>query len=551
MTQTRPFSAATRIENLERLNHEQFDILIIGGGITGTAAARDAALRGHTVALIDKGDFGCGTSSRSSRLIHGGLRYLEHFQFHLVSESVVERGRLLRNASQLVKPQAFIYPVHWRRFPPYRMLSIGLWLYDLMSLHGGRDVPFHRMLRPEPLAQFEPLITSADVIGAGHYYDATVDDSRLTLLTAKSAHHAGAVVANYAEAVGLMKAGSRVAGVQLRDVLSGRELEAPARVVVNAAGPWVDRVLGLDALAGKSMLRPTKGAHIIVPRSRLPVRHAVVMRSPRDRRPLFIVPWGDFAIVGTTDTDYCERPEDAQADPDDCAYLLESVRALMPGVGLCESDVISTYAGVRPLVAEDADNPAAVSREHVIVESKSGLITVAGGKLTTHRAMAQQLIDQAQKKLGRDSGIAPKSTSTTASTPLAVAGELALPHVPQSTAQHLIEAYGADAIEALRLAESDPALAKPIDPALPYLQAEVRYAVENEMAVTLCDVLMRRTHVIYESADGAARQAGAIASHMGTRLGWDESRMRCEVAEYERQVAMTRAFRKRRMQNAA
>ena len=541
---TRPFSASARTENLDRLNREHFDILIIGGGITGTAAARDAALRGYSVALIDKGDFACGTSSRSSRMIHGGLRYLEHYQLHLVHESVVERGRLLRNAPRLVKPQPFIYPVYRRSHPPYLMLAIALWLYDVMSLRGGRSLPFHRMLPLDRLAQTEPLIEHPAVTGAGRYFDATVDDARFTLLTARSAHHAGAVVANYVEAIGLMKIGNRIIGAHARDTLSGREISVQARVVVNAAGPWVDAVLGLDAPIRKSMLRPTKGAHIIVPHSRLPVREAVVIRSPRDRRPLFVAPWGDLAIVGTTDTDYAERLEEVHACRDDCAYLLESIHALMPGVGLSESDVISAYAGVRPLVAEDTDDPSAVSREHAIVESRSGLITIAGGKYTTHRAMAEQLMDRVQKKLSVDSGIARKPSSVTATTPLVASGEIALPDVPEKTAQHLVGAYGVDVIEVLRLAESDPALAEPIDAALPYLRAEVVYAVEHEMAVTLCDVLMRRTHVIYESIDGALLQSGAIAAQMAARLGWDAVRMQCEVAAYERQVGLARAFRK-------
>lgn len=541
---TTSFSAATRLDNLDRLGREQFDILIIGGGITGTAAARDAVLRGYTVALIEKGDFASGTSSRSSRLIHGGLRYLEHDQFRLVGESVIERGRLLRNASRLVKPQPFIYPVYRRGFPPYFMLSIGLWLYDLMSIRGGRGTPFHRMLRPDQLRQAEPLIGDTNVVGAGRYTDATVDDARLTLLTAKSAHHAGAVVANYAEAVGLIKAGSKIAGAHVRDVLSGRELDVKARAVVNAAGPWVDHVLGLDAPINRSMLRPTKGAHFIVPRPKLPVRDAVVLRSPRDHRPLFVIPWGDFAIVGTTDTDYTCKLEEVAADRDDCAYLLESIHALMPAVQIGESDIISTYAGVRPLVAEDTDDPSAVSREHAIVESKSGLITIAGGKYTTHRAMAEQLIDRVQRKLLLDSGIAPKSASVTAATPLSTSGEIALPDLPETTARHLIEAYGVDVIEVLRLCEDDPALAQPIDPALPYLRAEVIFAAENEMALTLCDVLMRRTHTLYESGDGVLLQAGAIAAELGARLKWDDARMQREVAEYEIQVARTRAFRK-------
>ena len=538
-----PFSITTRAENLDRLAQEQFDILIIGGGITGTAAARDAALRGYTVALIEKADFASGTSSRSSRLIHGGLRYLENYQFGLVAESVLERARLRRNASRLVKPLAFIYPAYRHSFPPYCLLSIGLWLYDLMSIRAGHDTPFHRMLRPDRLAQFEPLIANPEIAGAARYFDAMVDDARLTLLTAKAAHLAGAIVANYAEAIGLLKAGSQIRGAQVRDVCSSREIDVHARVVVNAAGPWVDQVLGLDAPATRSMLRPTKGAHLIVPRARLPVHDAVVLRSPIDKRPLFIVPWGDFSIIGTTDTDYAGRPEDAVADCADCAYLLEAVHAFMPTIQIDESDVISTYAGIRPLIAAEDDDPSAVSREEAMVESKSGLVTIAGGKLTTHRAMAEKLIDHVQVKLRRDFGIAPKSASLTADAPLAVSGEIALPDLPEKTARHLIEAYGADVIEVLRISESDASLAEPIVPDSSYLCAEAIYAVENEMAVSLCDFMLRRTHVMYESNDGALLQAGRIAGVMGAVSGWDDVRMQSEVAEYEKQVMLARAFK--------
>ncbi|HKZ84520.1 MAG TPA: glycerol-3-phosphate dehydrogenase/oxidase [Anaerolineae bacterium] len=540
---SRPFSSATRAENLEWLAREHFDILIIGGGITGCAAARDAAMRGYRVALVEKEDFASGTSSRSSRLIHGGLRYLEHRQFGLVRESVVERARLLRNASRIVKPLSFVYPVYRRRYPRYAVLSIGLWLYDLMSIGGRRGLPRHRMLRADHLAEVEPLVAASHIAGAGYYYDATTDDARLTLLTAKAAHHAGAIVANYAQAVGLLKAGSRIAGAHVRDVSSGHDLEVKARVVVNAAGPWVDRVLGLDAPSERPVLRPTKGAHLVVPRARLPIRSAIAVRSPRDRRAMFLVPWSDFAIVGTTDTDYDGRPEDAVADRDDCAYLLESVRGLAPEVRLDEADVISTYAGVRPLIAVEGRRPSSVSREHAIVESKSGLITIAGGKLTTHRAMAEQLVDRVQDKLLRDSGIARRLACPTANAPLAASGDIALPDLPEKTAAYLVEAYGADVIEVVRIAGSTVGWTDPIVPGLPYLRAEAIYAAEHEMAVTLCDFLMRRTHILHEAQDGALLHAGALAADMGAILGWDDERMQREVAEYEKQVMLARAFR--------
>jgi len=539
----RPFSASTRAENLKRLASERFDILIIGGGITGTAAARDAVLRGYDVALVEKEDFASGSSSRSSRLVHGGLRYLEYRNWGLVSESVVERARLLRNASRIVHPLAFIYPAHRGRYPPYFLMSLGLWLYDLMSIRGGRGTPFHRMLRPDRLVEIEPLIVTSDVVGAGRYFDASVDDARLTLLTAKAAHAAGAVVANYAEVVGLLRVANKVVGAQVRDALSGDEIEVKARAVVNATGPWVDQVLALDASPERAMLRPTKGVHLIVPRAKLPTRDAVVLRSPADNRAMLVIPWGDFTIIGTTDTDYAGRPEEVAADRADCAYLLDTVHTLMPDAPVEESDVISTYAGLRPLIAADAANPSAVSREHAIAETKSGLVTIAGGKLTTHRAMAEQLIDRVQAKLLRDSGITPKSRSRTEDAPLAVSGSIALPDLPEKTAAHLVEAYGADVIEVLRIGASADGLDDPIVAGRPYLRAEAIYAVDNEMAVTLCDFLMRRTQIMYETVDGALLQVGTLAAEMGSRLNWDDARMQSEVAAYEKQVKLARTFR--------
>ena len=540
---SRPFSVATRAENVELLAREQFDVLIIGGGITGCAAARDAALRGYRVALVEKEDFASGASSRSSRLIHGGLRYLEHRQFGLVHESVVERARLLRNAPRLVRPLPFVYPVYRRRYPPYAVLSIGLWLYDLLSIGDRRELPHHRMLRADRLGEIEPLVAAPHVAGAGYYYDATADDARLTLLTAKAAHHAGGILVNYAQAAGLLKAGSKLAGAHVRDATSGREIDVKARVVVNAAGPWVDRVLGLDAATGRPMLRPTKGAHLVLPRARLPIRNAIALRSPRDRRAMFLVPWGDCVIAGTTDTDYDGRPEDAVADRDDCAYLLEAVRELAPDARLDESDVISAYAGVRPLIAAGASHPSSVSREHAIVESKSGLITIAGGKLTTHRAMAEQLVDRLQDKLLRDSGITPRLACPTAGAPLEAGDDGAPLDAPGESAAHLVGAYGAGAVEVARIARSKRGWADRIAPGLPYLRAEAVYAAEHEMAVTLCDFLMRRTPIVYETQDGALLQAGALAADMGAILGWSDEQMEREVAEYEKQVMLARAFR--------
>jgi glycerol-3-phosphate dehydrogenase len=282
---------------------------------------------------------------------------------------------------------------------------------------------------------------------------------------------------------------------------------------------------------------------LIVPRQVLPVDHAVLLRTAQDNRVIFVVPWGSTSIIGTTDTDFSDRPDHVTPDRQDTTYLLEAVHELMPQTEVSEADVISAYAGVRPLVAARGKRPSAVSREHVIAESPSGLITIAGGKLTTHRAMAEQLIDHAQKKLMRDFGVASRSHSPTIDLPLVEAVELDLPDAPPDVAAHLVHTYGADTLEILRLCEADEALCMPVVQGLPYIRAEAVYATQHEMSVTLNDFLIRRTHVIYESKDGGLLQAGSLAAEMGARLGWSNIRMEHEVARYEQQVSQTRRFR--------
>jgi len=291
------------------------------------------------------------------------------------------------------------------------------------------------------------------------------------------------------------------------------------------------------------MLRTTKGTHLIVPREVLPVQDAVVLRTPQDNRVMFVIPWGQTSIIGTTDTDYTERPDHVTPDRHDTAYLLEAVQQMMPQANVSETDILSAYAGVRPLVAAGGKHPSAVSREHVIAESPSGLITIAGGKLTTHRAMAEQLIDRVQTKLMRDFGVAPHAHSVTSDLPLVESVELDLPDVPPEVAVHLVSAYGPDAIEILRLCETDASLFAPVVEGLPYIRAEALYATQHEMSVTLNDFLIRRTHVIYESRDGGLLQAGRLAADMGATLGWSDVRMEQEVARYEQQVSRTRRFR--------
>ncbi|MCS7284033.1 MAG: glycerol-3-phosphate dehydrogenase/oxidase [Anaerolineae bacterium] len=533
----RPFSVAVREENLDRLAQETFDVLVIGGGITGVAIARDAAMRGFRTALVEKGDFAVGTSSRSTRLVHGGIRYLEYREFRLVFDACTERRILRQIAPRLVRPLAFLFPLYAGQRPPAWKLRLGLLLYDALSLF--RNVQMHRWLSPQEAARREPLIGGRGLLGAGRYYDAQVDDARLTLAMARAAHLHGAVVANYAPVVGLIKAGGRIVGAQVVDARTGREIEVRARIVVNATGVWTDRIRALDDPQARPMLRPTKGIHLLIPRDRLYTRHALIFTSPRDGRHMFVIPWKDFAFIGTTDTDYEGDLDNPAADRSDVEYLLESVNHLVPGARITESDIISTWAGLRPLIAAPG-HPSAVSRTHVIVESPSGLLTITGGKLTTARRMAEELTDWVQRRLA-EQGIYARSGCRTREPLEGAQIEAVEMEVPDDrVARHLTETYGGDARWILGYLEENPALGEPIVPGLPYLLAEALYAIGHEMALTLSDVLIRRTHVIYEARDGGLSRARTVAGVMAPRLGWDEAEIERQLADYAAQVAQTR-----------
>ncbi|HEX9279052.1 MAG TPA: glycerol-3-phosphate dehydrogenase/oxidase, partial [Gemmatimonadales bacterium] len=454
-----PFSFQTRAAALDAMAAEPMDVLIIGGGITGAGIARDAALRGVRVALVDKSDVAGGTSSRSSRLIHGGLRYLEHGDLRLVFEASRERRILLRIAPHLVRPLPFLFPAYrGARVPPWK-LRAGLWLYDLLAAF--RNVHAHRWLGAKRVRAVEPGLRDKDLAGAGLYYDAQTDDARLALATLRSAAAAGALIASYTEVLALAKPDGRVAGASVRDVLTGRRLELRARVVVNATGPWVDAVRHLDEPAAAPLLRLSKGAHVAVPRARIGNTHAVTLTSPLDGRVMFVLPWGDVSYIGTTETEEPVTPERARATGDDAVYLLRSANAFFPRARLAPHDVVSTWAGLRPLLAPDRSRSAgAVSREHRIVESASGLISIAGGKLTTYRVMGRDVMDRVATRLRKLDGRRPARAPATDELPLP-GGETAdldvlvssavARGIGESTAQHLVASYGTESAAVLNL----------------------------------------------------------------------------------------------------
>jgi len=553
---TLAFSARTREENWERLSQEAWDILVIGGGITGVSIARDAALRGFRTALLEKDDFASGTSSRSSRLAHGGIRYLQNMEFPLVFEALRERDILRRIAPHLVRPTPFIYPVYRGQEPPLWQLAAGMWLYDGLALFRGFRL--HRLAGRARLREWEPILGREDLQGGAEYYDAVVHDARLTLAVARAAQRAGAALVNHGKVVSFLKENGRVVGVQARDMLAEREIEARARVVVNATGVWGDALMQADDPHAPRHLRPSKGVHLLVPRERLGHRRAIVFFSPRDGRILFLIPWGRFSIIGTTDTEYEGDLDRPYATADDVAYVLEAVNAAFPEAALSERDIVSTWAGLRPLVFEgDASSTYKVSREHRIFVSPSGLITISGGKLTTAREMARQVVDVAAARLAQV-GIHAAGPCRTHLEPLDPAPlpelqRLADPRGRGRTGagpapdlvEHLIGRYGSEYRDLLAWMAAEPALAEPLVPGLPYLWAEVRYALEREMALTLSDLLIRRIPLIYEAPDQGIGAAEAVARRMAEVLGWDEKRIGEEKEEYRDQVALTRLYKQR------
>jgi glycerol-3-phosphate dehydrogenase len=546
-----PFSHQTRAAALASMAAEPVDLLVIGGGITGAGIARDAALRGFRTALVDKADFGAGTSSHSSRLIHGGIRYLEQGNLRLVFEASWERRVLLRIAPHLVRPLAFLFPVYRGGRVPAWKVRAGMWLYD--ALAAFHNVKSHRWLGPKQVRRAEPALKDRGLRGAALYYDAQADDARLVLATARGAARAGALVANYAEVTSLLKPDGRVRGAVVRDALSGDARSVRALVVVNAGGPWVDALRRLDDPEATPLLRPTKGAHVAVPRRRIGHEHAVTLFSPLDGRVMFVLPWGDLSYVGTTDTDADTSPDAVRVTAQDVTYLLRSANAAFPEAHLAPTDVVSAWAGVRPLLGQDRTAaPSQVSREHRVVESAQGLITIAGGKLTTYRVMARDVTDRVARRLHELDGrpIAPRPPTDRLPLPGGEAAELDIliegaraRGVPAATARHLVASYGSEAPAILNLVDRDRRLGEPLRPGGSEIWAEVAHAVDREMALRVQDVLVRRLHLFYEHADQGTTAVTSVARQMKQLLGWDDVREAEELVDYFKLVERGRTFR--------
>ena len=524
----------SRARALERCATQRFDVLVVGGGVTGCGAALDAASRGLSVVLVEKRDFAAGTSSRSSKLIHGGLRYLENFDIELVREALHERRLLSEKiAPHLVHPTPFLFPLKhlaWDRF----YMGSGLFLYDaLAGLHPA--MPRHRHLTRRSCLRAVPALRADSLTGGIRYFDAQVDDARFSLVLARTAATYGAICVSAVGVVDFLHQGERIAGVRAQDLESGTEFEIHAGTVINATGVWTTEMERLAGVSDPMVVRPSKGVHIVVPKDRIDSEYALILRT--EKSVLFVLPWGDRWIIGTTDTDWHHGLDHPAATRADIEYLLEHVNeALRSPLGL--DDVIAVFVGLRPLLGGTAEETAKLSRNHAVRHSAPGFVSVAGGKYTTYRLMGRDAVDMAITDLPFAA-----DHSRTADIPLLGAvglsgAELRLgrhpgaAHLAATQLHHLVARYGTLASELLDVIAADPGLAAPLVGAERYVAAEVSYAAAYEGALHVDDVLTRRTHIAFEVPDRGQLAAAEVAQLMAPVLGWDQVTLDREIAHY-------------------
>ncbi|MFC6871144.1 glycerol-3-phosphate dehydrogenase/oxidase [Haloechinothrix salitolerans] len=532
---------AEREQAWQRLGGGDFDLIVIGGGVVGAGTALDAATRGLRVALVEARDLAAGTSSRSSKLFHGGLRYLEQLEFSLVREALAERELMLtRLAPHLVKPVSFLYPLShriWER--PYT--AAGLFLYD--SMGGARSVPGQKHLTKAGALRMVPALKRDALIGGIRYYDAQTDDARHTMMLARTAAHYGAVVRTSTQVVDFLHEADRVSGVRVRDVEDGREVDVSAGAVINCTGVWTDELQGLSGSRGRFRVRASKGVHVVVPRDRIVSDSGLVLRTATS--VLFVIPWRAHWIIGTTDTDWnldLAHPAATKADID---YLLDQINSVLV-TPLTPDDIEGVYAGLRPLLAGESEETSKLSREHAVARPAPGLIAIAGGKYTTYRVMAADAVDAAAHDLpGR-----PQPSITDKVPLLGADGYHALVNQVDHLAarhglhpyrvRHLLDRYGSLVHEVLALADDRPDLLRPITGAPDYLRVEAVYAASHEGALHLDDVLARRMRVSIEYPHRGVDCAQEAAELVGGVLGWSAETIMREVDVYTARVAAER-----------
>ena len=530
---------AYRATALRALAETEFDVLVVGGGVVGAGAALDAASRGLSVALVEARDWAAGTSSRSSKLVHGGLRYLEQRDFALVREALKERRLLLhRLAPHLVRPVPFLYPLThrvWER----AYVGAGVALYD--SIGGARALPMHRHLSRRGALELAPALRPDALTGAIRYYDAQVDDARLTMMLARTAVQHGATVLTRVEAVDVLRDGGELTGVRTHDLLSGGEQVVRARRVISAAGVWTDEVGGMDGALDRAeppfRVRMSKGVHVLVPRSRLRLDVGLITRT--EKSVLFVIPWDEHWIIGTTDTPWDHDPDRPAATRADVDYLLAHVNSVLRDP-LTADDVVGVYAGLRPLLDGASGDTAKLSREHAVAEPAPGFFVVAGGKYTTYRVMAADVVDAAVAGLGR--AVAPSLTRH-----LPIHGAVGFrelwadrarlaTRLPMSTVERLLGRYGSATNDLLAMVAQEPRLAEPLAAAPRYLAVEAVYAATHEGALDLDDVLSRRTRIAMEYPRFGLDAAEEVAALVAGPLGWSDADRAVALHEYREQA---------------
>jgi glycerol-3-phosphate dehydrogenase len=531
----------TREDAWKALDGGSVDVLVVGGGVVGSGVALDAVTRGLSTALVEARDIASGTSSRSSKLIHGGLRYLEQMDFGLVREALGERELVLtRLAPHLVKPVSFLYPLTrygWER----AYVGAGLALYDAMG--GSRSLPRHRHLTRRGARALAPALRRDALVGGIRYYDAQCDDARYTLTLARTAAGYGATVRSSTEVVAFVREGGRITGAELRDTETGATCMVRTGVVVNATGVWTDDVQRLADSRGEFKVRASKGIHIVVPRDRISSGTGLILRTQTS--VLFVIPWGDYWIIGTTDDDWNYDKAHPAASRVDIDYLLRHVNEVL-AVPLTREDISGVYAGLRPLLSGEYEETSQLSREHAISRSPRGMVSVAGGKYTTYRVMARDAVDAAVDDLGRHSPpcvtdhirmLGADGYHALANQVESLADDLDL---PRWRVDHLLNRYGAMLYDVLAPAVEDPTLLEPVTGAGLYLMAEVRYAATHEAALHLDDVLTRRTRISIETTHRGVESAQSVALLLASVLGWDDETVEREVFSYVARVEAER-----------
>ncbi|MCW2679525.1 MAG: glycerol-3-phosphate dehydrogenase/oxidase [Frankiales bacterium] len=534
------FNVRTRAADLADAAAAELDVLVVGMGATGAGVALDAASRGLRVAVVDMGDLASGTSSKSSKLVHGGLRYLENYEFGLVREGVTERQLLLRLAPHLVRPMDFLYPV-WPDTAKRRLLGLGLTTYDVFALamSGGTGVRRHERITAEEAVALAPALAESGLLHSYLYGDCATDDARLVLAVVQAARSFGALTVPYAEVTGLLSTDGTVRGATVRDRVAGRDVELRARYIVNATGVWVDRLQALESPGRPAVVQPSKGVHVVVPHDRLPLREASILLPSRqgDGRSMFAIPYGEQTILGTTDTPYDGRLEDLSLTGADLEYVLAAGNDVFRA-GLTPDDVLGAWAGARPLIREaGATSMKDVSRRHTLVEGDGGLLTITGGKLTTYRRMARDVVDRIVERDGRRARCRTDEIPLGSTAPLEqvrseVVTAAATLGLDERVADGLVRQHGERAHEVLSLVAADPDLGQLLSPWAPHILADVVHAARAEGAVTLDDVLGRRMRLSLRAKDAGLPSAPLAARLLAAETGRDEDWASAQVVAY-------------------